>query len=178
MWSDKASLTSSANSETVLTELRPALVAFFRRRCGNTAEAEDLAQDVLLRALTHARWAQAEEARSYIFKIAVNRWRERGRRKLTHGSEIDWNEDQMHGVAEEIGLERIVAGEAELQRMVESLQGLGERTRTILVLSRFEQKKQAEIADLLGISISAVEKHLVKGLAHVIRQTRNESDER
>ena len=170
MWLKAKAESSELDSSVLLTELRPALIAYFRRRCGDTAEAEDLAQDVILRALTHARWTTVEEARSYIFKIAVNRWRDRGRRKLTHGTEVEWNEERVQTVAEEIPLERVLSGEEEIRRTIDALQELGERTRDVLVLCRFEQMKQGEIAEVLGISVSAVEKHLVKALAHLTRR--------
>lgn len=178
MWPNKPPTIPQVDSATLLTELRPALIGYFRRRCGNTAEAEDLAQDVILRALSHARWTSVEEAKGYIFQIAVNRWRERGRRKLTHVIEVDDDEGHMLAASEEIALERIVAGEEELRKVVDALSELGERTRAVLVLCRFEQMKQADIAEKLGISVSAVEKHLVKGLAHVMRRLNHEPDER
>lgn len=36
----------------LVADMRPALLKYFRRRTGSAAEAEDLTQDVLLRALT------------------------------------------------------------------------------------------------------------------------------
>ncbi len=155
------------DDSVLISELRPALVAFFRRRCGNAAEAEDLTQDVVLRALTHARWTSEEQARGYIFKIAINRWRDRGRRLLTHAVETDWNDDQVQGVTDEISLDRVLFGQEEVRVISKALDEMEERTRDVFVLCRLEQMKQTEIAEALGISISSVEKHLVKALALV-----------
>lgn len=155
------------DDSVLISELRPALVAFFRRRCGNAAEAEDLTQDVILRALTHARWTSEEQAKGYIFKIAINRWRDRGRRLLTHAAETDWNDDHVEGVTEEISLERVLDGQDEIRLISAALDDMEERTRDIFILCRLEQMKQTEIADMLGISISSVEKHLVKALTLV-----------
>lgn len=158
------------DSTAFIADLRPALVAYFQRRCGNAAEAEDLAQDVILRALSHAEWTSAEEARGYIFRIALNRWRDRGRRKLTHGTEIDWDDESALSVREEISPERVLNSQEQLRRIASALQELEARTRDVFVLCRLEQMKQKEIAELLGISVSAVEKHLVKALSHVARR--------
>lgn len=166
---------TAVDKAAVIVPLRPALVAFFLRRCGNSAEAEDLAQDVMLRALTHAEWSSAEQARSYIFRIALNCWRDRGRRILTHGTVVDWNEELVQGVAEEKSPERVLSGKQELERIVLALRELGQRTRDIFVLCRLEKMKQADIARLMGISVSAVGQHLAKALAHVAR--RMEPDE-
>jgi RNA polymerase sigma-70 factor (ECF subfamily) len=129
-----------------------------------------LAQDVILRALTHMQWTSAEQARSYIFRIAINCWRDRGRRKLSHGIVVDWNEEEMQGVAEGNSPERVLLGKEELERIVLALCELSQRTRDIFVLCRLEKMKQAEIARLMGISVSAVGQHLAKALAHVARR--------
>jgi len=39
----------------------------------------------------------------------------------------------------------------------------------VLVLCRVEQMKQREIAKAMGISVSAVEKHLARALSHLAR---------
>lgn len=58
---------------------------------------------------------------------------------------------------------------AELQALfMESLQKLPERCRLIFELSYFDQKKNAEIAAHLGISVKTVENQKVKAL-HVLR---------
>jgi len=155
----------------LIVRLRPALVAFFRRRCRDPAEAEDLAQDVMLRALTHARWLSAEQARSYIFRIALNCWRDRGRRMLTHGIVVDWNDEIALGVAEGNSPERVLSGKQELECIVTALRELSQRTRDIFVLCRLEKMKHAQIARLMGISVSAVGQHLAKALAHLAQRT-------
>lgn len=160
----------AADNHTLLAELRPALIAYFYRRCRSEAEAEDLAQDVLLRALQHAQWQSVEEAKGYIFRIAANRWRDRGRRKLTHGVELEWDDERTQVAAEEITVERVLSSQEELRRFSAALQDLGERTRDVFVMCRFENLKHAEVGELLGISVSAVEKHLVKALAYLMRR--------
>lgn len=163
-----------ADGTAIIATLRPALVAYFQRRCGNPAEAEDLAQDVIVRALSHAEWTSVEEARGYIFRIALNRWRDRGRRKVTHGTEIEWDDDATPGFLEEISPERVLDSQEQLYRITTALEELEPRTRDVFVLCRLEQMKQKEIGELLGISVSAVEKHLVKALAHVARRMDND----
>ncbi len=165
------------DAAALIVPLRPALIAFFLRRCGDPAEAEDLAQDVILRALTHSQWASAEQARSYIFRIAINCWRDRGRRKLTHGTVVDCSE-QTPGLAEEKSPERVLSGRQELERIVSALRELGQRTREIFVLYRLENMKQADIAQLMGISVSAVGQHLARALAHLARRMDNDGSGR
>ena len=51
--------------------------------------------------------------------------------------------------------------------MVEALQELPERARTIFVLNRFEELSAAEIARRLGVSVSTVEKDMMRAIAHL-----------
>lgn len=163
-------VTESSSSHWDLAEMRPALVRYFRRKCGNPAEAEDLAQDVLLRVLSCAGWTSTEQARGYVFRAAVNRWRDRGRRVLVRGLNVAWDEAGLAAVDEEYSPERVLIGEQELGRALSALEELSERTRDIFILVRLEQMKHAQIAGMFGISVSAVEKHLSNAHAHLARR--------
>ena len=59
---------------------------------------------------------------------------------------------------------RIVAGGQALAEVASVLDALPERTRTIFVLRRIEGMRHKEIALRLGISVSAVEKHVVRAI--------------
>src|ERR1700723_3464315 len=80
------------DNASFVSEMRPALVKYFKRKTGNPAEAEDLAQDVLLSALTHPNWKTQDQAKGYIFRTAVNRWRDSLRRRRIRGPTIAWDE--------------------------------------------------------------------------------------
>jgi RNA polymerase sigma factor (sigma-70 family) len=155
---------------TLVAPLRPALVKYFLRRCGNVAEAEDLAQDVLMRALEKADWESVEQAKGYIFRIAVNRWHDRNRRALSHGIVVEWNDEEPFALAEESSPEHVLSNEQELYAVIAALQELSERTRDVFMLFRLEHLKQGEIAQMFGISVSAVEKHVCKAVAHLARR--------
>ena len=153
-------------------QMRPALVKYFQRKCKNAVEAEDLAQDVIVRILAHTNWKSAEHAKSYMFRAAVNRWRDRERRRVTHGTEVQWDDHSTFGLIEEITPDRLLEAEQDLQAVVAALLELNERTRDVFILARLEQMKRDEIATMFRISVSAVEKQLAKALAHIARRTR------
>jgi RNA polymerase sigma factor (sigma-70 family) len=161
---------NSPESAALVAPLRPALVKYFLRKCGNTAEAEDLAQDVIERALGKAKWESVDQAKGYIFRIAVNRWHDRNRRSVTRGVSVEWDDAATFAQAEETSPERVLSSEQELHAVVAALQELNERTRDVFMLDRLEHLKHVEIARLFGISVSAVEKHVSKALAHLARR--------
>ena len=161
---------SPDSNASLVAQMRPALVAFFNRRCRDRAEAEDLAQDVVLRALVHSKQLSPDRANGYVFRIAINRWRDRGRRLLTHGINVNWELEGDLAESDGMSPERLLSGQQELHNVIAALEELGERTRDIFVLCRLEQMKQADIAQTLGISVSSVEKHLVRALTHLTRR--------
>jgi RNA polymerase sigma factor (sigma-70 family) len=161
----------SSRNSLIAAQMRPALVKYFRRKCGNADEAEDLAQDVLVRSLAHATWESADQAKGYIFRAAVNRWHDRQRIAHTHGTTVEWNDATAPTLDEETTPEYVLEIEQELHRVHAALMQLKERTRDIFVLIRVEQMKQSAVAEMLGVSVSTVEKELAKALAHLARCT-------
>lgn len=150
---------------------RNVLVKYFTRKCGSAAEAEDLAQDVLERVLRYAHCESPEQAKAYIFKVAVNRWRDHHRLTWRRGAVVEWDDTAEFARIEETSPERVLSSEQELHRVVAALQELRERTRDVFMLDRLEHMKHGEIAEIFGISVSAVEKHVAKAVAHLARRT-------
>ena len=181
MASDTTASAEHPDNALVVKQMRPALVKYFQRKCG-PGEAEDLAQDVLLNSLRRASWTSAEQAKGYIFRAAINRWRDHQRKARTRGVSVEWNEALEAGLErerfhEEKSPEHVLVIEQELNGVAAALRRLGERTRDIFLLIRLEHMKQAEVAQLLGVSISTVEKEQAKALAHLARslQRRDET---
>ena len=151
----------------LVAQMRPALVRFFKRKTGSAVEAEDLAQDVLVRVLAHTNWKTPSEAKGYIFRTAINRWHDRHRRNGAHGTSVAWNEEAIGELGTQNPPERVVMVMEELGQVARALEEMNVRTRTVLMLIRLEQMKAATVADMLGISLSAVNKHLAKGIARL-----------
>lgn len=150
---------------------RTMLMAFFVRRIRNRAEAEDLTQEVLARGIGSCRTGNLDVGR-YLFAIATNLLRDRARRENTrhvkaHRSLSDPEISADKIASEDFDPERVLIGRESLQTLLAALMQLEQRTREIFVLYRFEKKKQREIAALYGISVSAVEKHIVKAASHL-----------
>jgi RNA polymerase sigma-70 factor (ECF subfamily) len=68
---------------------------------------------------------------------------------------------------EEIDAERVFSGKEELRAVTAALLSLPERTRTVFILRRLEGYRHGDIATQLGISVSAVEKHMVRAIQHL-----------
>jgi len=171
MSANPTSLDDPEDNASFVSEMRPALVKYFKRKTGNPMEAEDLAQDVLLRALTHPVWKTQNQAKGYIFRTAVNRWRDNLRRQRIRGAVLAWDETSPESIDENARSEnlpeRVLIAREELHQVVRALEGMNARTRTVLMLIKLEQMRIATVAEMLGISVSAVGKHLAKGIAQL-----------
>lgn len=149
-------------------EFRPALMAFFLRRSQSHSEAEDLTQEVFIR-IAGKQDVNMRSAEAYVFQTAANLLRDRGRREKVR-------QDFAAGVrmVDGIGVEqldpyRVAAGREQLALLDAALSDLPERTRQIFLLFRYENVSQRTIAESFGISVSAVEKHLRRAMAYLIK---------
>ncbi len=153
---------------------RPALLAYFNKRVRDPGEAEDLTQEVFIRLAGHPDRHNGERLSAYVFTIAGNLLKDRAKSPSTahrrHSQSLDQIQENYAGLpelAEGRTPERVLVGKETLKDVLAALTELGERTRDIYVLSRLENMQYREIAVLHGISVSAVEKHIMKASAHL-----------
>jgi RNA polymerase sigma-70 factor (ECF subfamily) len=154
---------------------RGPLMSFFLRRVRDRSEAEDLTHDVFVRLLAAAERDQIEDIDAFVFKVATNLLRDRGRRALrrngARGIDPDLVSEITHELWEDRDPERVLLGRASLQEIIDALGELNERTRDIYILFRLESMKQREIAALYGISQSTVEKEVMRATLHLSLRT-------
>ena len=166
--------TVNAGLAALLEAERGALLRFLAARCSDPAEAEDLLQELWLKA-TMAQTGPIANGRAYLFRMANNlvldrvrasrRTMQRERAWLDHDAPapagIEMRPDPSPGAEAEL----IEAEEAaQVRRAIEALP---EGARRALLLYRFEGHGQGEIARIMGISRSGVEKHLAVAMKHL-----------
>ncbi len=145
-----------------------AVKSFFARRLHGGADVDDLTQEVFARLLKRAEIGAIDNVEGYLFQIAANLLRERARLRERRPEDLhDPQGDEFAGRSEEFSPERILLGREAYARMIEALQELPERVRAIFVLNRFEELSAAEIARRLGVSVSTVEKDMMRAVAHL-----------
>ncbi|MBS0248427.1 MAG: RNA polymerase sigma factor [Proteobacteria bacterium] len=151
----------------------PAMLGLARRILGNAADAEDVAQEAMLRVWTHApRWQPLAAFRTWLTRIVVNLCLDRKRRAAW----VDLDE------AGEIADPAPDAGEAaesnERDRMVQQAIGqLPVRQRTAIMLTYGDGMSNAEVAEVMGTTVSAVETLLVRAKQNLRRAIGDNADE-
>lgn len=177
--------TPTARSGDQLSDLdarfRSPLTRFFRRRTRDASEAEDLTQEVFLRLLRRDGGLAPDNADAFVFTIAANLLRDRSRRGVVRGLQIS-PEDELQRVrhdtdsalVEGIDPQRVLTGKEDLKRALAALNELPTRTQDAFVLRRIEGLSNKEVAKALGVSVSAVEKHLARAVVHLAERLQDQ----
>jgi len=148
--------------------MRGPLGAYFRRRIRNASEVEDLVQEVFLRLTVRGTPDTAEHANAYIFQIAASVLADRYRRRTVRRADEHVALDPDLCGEQDFDPARIYAGKQALNAAAAALMTMPERTRTIFLLRRIDGLRHQAIAKQLGISVSAVEKHMVRAIEHLM----------
>lgn len=152
-----------------IQELRASLQRYFQWRVREAEDIPDLVQDVFVRVLGRVQPGDIENLRSYAFQVAASVLVDRNRRRAVRQHEAHVEFDPSQSGQTEIGPDRIVAGREELRALMALVAQMPERTRTVFVLRRLEHMSYKEIANRLDLSVSAVEKHMVRAAERLAR---------
>jgi RNA polymerase sigma-70 factor (sigma-E family) len=137
----------------------PAVLKFAAVLAGDRVVAEDLAQEVLVRA--YSRWDKIgclDRPEFYVRKMILNEflsWRRRSWRQILPGAAAESAStapDHAHVYAER-------------QAVLAELGKLPGRQRAVLVLRYYEDRSDAEIAELLGCTPGTVRGYASRALA-------------
>lgn len=141
---------------------RGRVIGLINRIVGCRETAEDLAQDALLRLWD--RPVQPED-RSLLFRTAQNLAIDHVRAERVR---TDYRQNRQGAVAEVLDEspqpEAAAAAAQEFGLLTDALQDLPERTRRIFLLNRVDGLSYAVIARQLGLSVSTVEKEMMRAL--------------
>jgi RNA polymerase sigma-70 factor, ECF subfamily len=136
----------------------------------NEADAEDVAQEAVLKAFKHIRQFRAESQFStWLIQIAVNEARMRRRKEHADIMEpiVDRQDEEGNYTPRdfadwrEIPLEALERTEIR-QKLAEALASLGEKYREVFVLRDMQHLSIEETAKALGISTASVKTRLLR----------------
>jgi RNA polymerase sigma-70 factor (ECF subfamily) len=153
---------------------RAPLLAYFIRRVGNRSDAEDLTQETFERLVRATNLDTSGEVSGYVFRIAANLLKDRRRsagyrRSAPFSAFAPELVDRIsRELVEDREPERVLLGREGLVEVLKCLGELGDRPRTVFILHRLEGMKQREIAELLGLGVSTVEKYCMMATALLI----------
>mgnify|MGYP001801029308 FL=1 len=146
----------AAAARALTARLAPKAFSHALRVLGDRMEAEDVAQDAMMRLWMIAPKWRAGEAKvsTWLYRVTANLCTDHLRRRGRAGPALDdipEPEDPMPGADARL----LAASRAEA--VTAALRGLPDRQRQSIVLRHFEGLANPEIAEVLGISVEAVE---------------------
>lgn len=150
----------SAAARALMMRLTPRVLGYATRLLNDRSEAEDVAQDAMLRLWKIApEWRQGEaKVSTWLYQVVSNLCTDRLRKRRTVA---------LDAVAEpEDGQAPVVEGMVEAERAAALKAGLAtlpERQRQAVILRHLEGATNPEIAQVLEISVEAVESLTARG---------------
>jgi RNA polymerase sigma factor (sigma-70 family) len=162
----------------VYLERRADLKRLFSQRLGSPDAAEDLLQEMYLKVAAIRAPVPVDNPMAYLFRLGSNlmldRIKSERRAAVRDGA---WR--QAHGVdvggveiADQPFAEDAVAARQRLAQIVRALSDLPPQTQRIFRLHKLEGLNQAAVASEVGLSRSAVEKHVSAALKHLLARLR------
>jgi len=153
---------------------RAELLRFLAARCGDAEEAQDLLQDLWIKASAQAEGPIAN-GRAYLFRMANNLVLDRRRaQQRAMRRDHQWLDEAGGGTAPvEDRPDPALPADAEMERREEAemlhraIASLPPGAQRALRLHRIEGRPQGEVAEIMGISRSGVEKHLAVAMKHL-----------
>jgi RNA polymerase sigma factor (sigma-70 family) len=147
----------------------PPLLRKLSRRTSSHEEAMDVVQDAFLQLLRAAPNAEIREPAAYLQRIAQNLLKKRAKQATARSTHLhDALED--HVIQDfSAGPDEILINRQLLERYEAAVLRLAPKTQRIFLLHRKSGLTYVEIADTVGLSVSGVEKHMMKAIASLDR---------
>ena len=145
------------------------LVQFLVARLKSVFTAQDIAQELYLKVSLLDGHEPVRNGRAYLFRMAANLAIDHQRRESRQAELQAEAQAYLYGGSDPATPEQTLIARAELVRLERALAELPPLTRRIFHLSRFEEKSQREIAAAVGLSPTAVFKHLRNALDHLAK---------
>lgn len=124
---------------------------------GNEEQANDMTQDAFIKLWENCANVPQEKAKSFLYTVANNATLN----QIAHQKIVlKYAKNQGNSDKTNINPEFILEEEQFKVKLEKAISNLTEAQRTAFLLHRIEGKKYTEIAEIIGISVKAVEKRI------------------
>jgi RNA polymerase sigma factor (sigma-70 family) len=134
-----------------------------RRRGRSRDEADDLIQEAFLRLQVYCRDHEVRNTGGFLLRTALNLAFDRNRHARVAGV-VPQSLEDLPLVDPSPPPDEVYAAHERLLRMKAGLEAMSPRRREVFILNRIEGYSFPQIAERLGVTVSAVEKHAAKAI--------------
>jgi len=140
-----------------------------RQGARRAIDGEDTAQDAAVRVLQAADKATITDPVRYFMRVARNLFVDAERRRARERAVIDTGADLSTAIDGGANPERVLAGKERLTQALALIDALPPRCAEAFRLHRFEGLNYVQIARRMGVSPSAVERHIAEAMLRLVR---------
>lgn len=131
---------------------------------GNENDSDDIIQDAFHNILNVKDFEAIDNPKAYLFRAARNVALNRMRRHNLHQDYVE-SHDAQDSISQEV--ERSIIAKNDLTKVKQALEKLPPKDRETFLLNRIEGKSYREISEELNVTVSTVEKRMMKVLAKI-----------
>ncbi len=154
-------------------EQYPRLVQFLRARSQTSQDAEDAAQESIIKLMRYRCSTPASDWPYLLHRIAINTAHDKFRATRRRQTMVKAASLEARPVSRGCSPDEYAAREQIFARIRRVIRRLPPKCRRVCVLKLARDMTNSEIAQYCGISTKMVEKHLAKGLAILCREVGN-----
>ena len=162
MLDPQAELCKDSVFNSFYKEHSDSLYRFMYYRCGNKDRSLDLVQEAFLKIWNKCSEVTFEKAKSYLFSAANNLFLN----EVRHDKVVlEYAKIKPISDTTNESPEYIMEENEYMDKLQKAISNLTDGQREVFLLSRMEDKKYSEIAEMLTISVKAVEKRMMGALS-------------
>ena len=133
-------------------------------------QAEDIVQDAIHNMIRAGEKIETlESPQAYLYRSAYNLGLDRIRKQIRHQAYVQEVGMRNEGMQEEEGgsLEKSVVAQQDIALIQDALDKLPPNCRQAFLLSRLEGQTHKEISQRLGVSVSTIEKYIMRTMKYL-----------
>ena len=153
----------------VYNDLGDAVWRFIYYKCGNSAQADDLVQEAFIKLWNNCAKVPLSKAKGFLFTVTNNAFLN----EVAHAKVVLNHAKLAPSRVNHQTPEFLLEEQQYYKKLQAAIANLGEAKRTAFLLNRIEGKKYREIAEILDISIKAVEKRMTQALKELRKEFEN-----
>ncbi len=156
--------------DQIYAAVQPMLRRFLVARLGNEADADDVVQDTFIKLQQAIQTEVVENPKAFAFSIARNLSVDLVRRNSrAKAREAVYTDMKIERAGEDLvdptpTAEQDVEARQQMERLMSAIEDLTPKVRQAFVLHKIDGHSYAEVAQIMGLSKSTVEKHMIKAL--------------
>ena len=143
---------------------RSALYRYLRKFTSAAEDIEDLVQETYVRVYALSDYQAVDSPRALLFRIAHNMAVERARRQKSQATDSVGDLERLSVYSYDVSAEEQLDARRRFESFCAAVDHLPPLCRRVFVLRKVYRLSHDEIAEVLGVSHSTIEKHVAKGL--------------